>query len=41
MVKLTGEQIELINAHGPYNHTSLAKEHTIITNEERLAGRGE
>ena len=41
MVQLTDEQIELINAHGPFNHSSWNNEEVIITNEERLSGRGD
>ena len=41
MTSLSPQQIEIINAHGPYNHSSWTKEHTTITNEERLTGRGD
>jgi len=40
MVGLEGEHIELINAHGPYNHSSWSNGDICITNEDRLAGRG-
>ena len=41
MAILTDEQIELINAHGPFNHSAWTAEDAIITNEERLSGRGD
>jgi 2-polyprenyl-3-methyl-5-hydroxy-6-metoxy-1,4-benzoquinol methylase len=41
MQELTGNTIELINAHGPYNHAVWAYEGRVITNEEKLAGRAE
>lgn len=41
MVKLNAEQIELINAHGPFNHSVWSNGETLVTNEERLAGRGQ
>ncbi len=39
MKTLSSEKIELINAHGPYNHSVWTYEGVTITNEERLAGR--
>ncbi len=41
MEKLTSEQIELINAHGPFNHSTWSHGDISVTNEERLSGRGE
>ena len=41
MKNLTVDKIELINAHGPYNHSSWSKGDICITNEERMSGRGE
>ena len=34
------EQVELINAYGPYDHAVWASHGLEISNEERLAGRG-
>ena len=41
MVQFTNEQIELINAHGPFNHSAWRSGDVEITNEERLLGRGD
>ena len=38
---LSAEQIELINAYGPYNHAVWAAKGISVSNEERLSGRGE
>jgi hypothetical protein len=39
MAKLTGEQIEYINAHGPYNHSSWTKQDITITADWRCVYR--
>lgn len=41
MNKLDNEKIELINAHGPYNHAVWTSQGYTISNEERLSGRVE
>ena len=38
---LSAEQIELINAYGPYNHAVWTAKGISVSNEERLSGRGE
>jgi hypothetical protein len=39
MASLNNEKIELINAHGPFNHSIWTDGENIITQEERLSGR--
>jgi ubiquinone/menaquinone biosynthesis C-methylase UbiE len=41
MAALSAEQIELINAYGPYNHAVWSAPGLEISNEERLRGRGD
>ena len=41
MIDLTDEKIELINAHGPFNHSVWTDGKNIVTQEERLSGRGD
>jgi len=41
MKELSSEKIELINAHGPYNHSVWTYQGLRISNEERLSGRVE
>lgn len=41
MNRLNNEKIELINAHGPYNHAVWTSQGYTISNEERLSGRVE
>ena len=38
---ISAEQVELINAHGPYNHAVWTSYGLEISNEEQLSGRGE
>jgi len=38
---LSAEQVELINAHGPYNHTVWTANGVDVGKEERSSGRGE
>ena len=40
MTYLNEEKIELINAHGPFNHSVWTDGKNIVTQEERLSGRG-
>jgi SAM-dependent methyltransferase len=41
MNNLNHEKIELINAHGPFNHSIWSDGKNIITQEERLSGRAD
>ena len=38
-MKITPEEIEEINAYGPFNHSVWRGRGISVTNEERLAGR--
>lgn len=39
-VELSPEQIERLNAHGPYNHAVWSAKGITVSNEEKLSGRG-